>query len=64
MKPARPPRLSGRLGAAAAVAGIAYMLSWVAGLTLPVPNLAVTASGADSSPGTGVTWPRYRPSSR
>ena len=43
----RPSRLSGRLGAAAAVAGIAYTLSWAAGLALPVPNLAVTASGAD-----------------
>ncbi len=46
-------RLSGRLGAAAAAAGIAYMLSWVAGLTLPVPNLAVTASGADVIAGYG-----------
>jgi hypothetical protein len=36
-----------RLGAAAAIAGVAYTASWAAGLALPVPNLAVTASGTD-----------------
>lgn len=41
-----PTRLSGRLGAVAAVAGIAYTLSWTLGLALPVPNLAVTTTGA------------------
>ena len=45
-------------------AGIAYMLSWVACVTLPVPNLAVTASGADVIAGYGCTWPWSRPSSR
>ena len=35
------------LGAAAAIAGVAYTASWAAGLALPVPNLAVTASGTD-----------------
>lgn len=36
-----------RLGTVPAVAGIAYTVSWVAGLALPVPNLPINASGAE-----------------
>ena len=40
-------RLFRGLGTVPAVAGIAYTVSWVAGLALPVPNLSVSASGAE-----------------
>ena len=43
----RTPGPGRRLGITAAVAGAAYTASWAAGLALPVPNLAVTASGGD-----------------
>ena len=39
--------LGRRAGLAAAAAGVGYTASWAAGLALPVPNLAVTASGTD-----------------
>jgi hypothetical protein len=40
-------RLFRGLGTVPAVAGIAYTVSWAAGLALPVPSLSLTASGGE-----------------
>ena len=60
-----PPRR--RLLTVTGVTGIAFTLSWIAGLSVAAPSPKLTASGAEitaASPGTGPRWRRSSPSPR